>query len=429
MSTAGIASAAETRDEDATWWDEAPWDAGFLDPLDLVTDVSTMMSVLAAERFVRVDAMHQDALRDSTVFRGAQVEIVERSLRLELAAALQITEYAADRLLVTAEALVGRYPGMLALLARAGTTERHADVFVELVDTVEPHLRDGVIPRAVELAETLPVGAFRRRLRTLVDSVRAAALEQRHQDAIATRRVAVEAGFDGMAWLMTYIPAVEAHAAYERATAMAKVLAAADGETRTLDQLRADILADLIIDGTVDAHPDAARGIRARVAVTVPALSLLDDDHAAGSEPAVVEGVGPIPISRARELCANADGWTRILTHPETGIVLSVGREKYKPPAALRKLVQWRADRCMAPGCGTPASRCEIDHRIPWSEGGRTELANLNPFCTGHHTLKHHGGWTIQPVEGDDGAIEWISPLGRRYITRPERRVPVFRVA
>src|SRR3546814_10821868 len=99
-----------------------------------------MMSVLAAQRFERVAAMHREALTEVTTFRGASLEIIERSLRLELAAALQMTAHAAARLLITAEGLVARYPSMLAALPGARTTERHAEVFVELVDTVEAEL-------------------------------------------------------------------------------------------------------------------------------------------------------------------------------------------------------------------------------------------------------------------------------------------------
>src|SRR3546814_668574 len=198
---------------------------------------------------------------------------------------------------------------------------------------------------------------------------------------------------------------------------MAKVLAVEEGEQRTLDQLRADVVADLLVDGEVGAHPDAARGIRATVAVTVPALALLNNELAGQCEPATVEGVGPIPLQRARELCGTARSWMRILTHPETGMVLSVGRKKYRPPAPLRRLVRWRADRCMGPGCAIPASRCQIDHQVAWEDGGRTELSNLAPLCQGHHTIKHHGGWVVRQLPG--GAIEWISPLGRRYVEEP----------
>jgi len=64
--------------------------------------------------------------------------------------------------------------------------------------------------------------------------------------------------------------------------------------------------------------------------------------------------------------------------------------------------------------------------RLDKTPTAQTRLENLNPFCKGHHIVKHHGGWTVRDVEGSFGAVEWISPTGRRYIVQPERRVPVF---
>ncbi|HET6301155.1 HNH endonuclease signature motif containing protein, partial [Microbacterium sp.] len=289
-------------------------------------------------------------------------------------------------------------------------------------------------------------------LRRLIEMHRSVTLAERHEAAVVRRRVVVEHTDDGMAWLSAYLPAVEAHAIYGRLTAIAKAIKNQDetatprqdatsrdcdpappDEDRTIDQLRADVLSDLLIEGDTTVHPVEARGIRATVAVTVPALTLLatdDADRAAqGLAPAVVEGVGPIPLDRARELCGGAEGWMRILTHPETGMVLSVGRSQYRPPPMLRKLVRWRADRCMAPGCGIPASRCEIDHTVAWEHGGETSLDNLAPLCKGHHTVKHHGGWRVRQLPDSGGALEWTSPAGRRYVVQPERRVPVFRPA
>jgi hypothetical protein len=236
-----------------------------------------------------------------------------------------------------------------------------------------------------------------------------------------------------MAWTHKLGPAVEARAEFDRATAMAKIILAQEGETRTLDQIRADVMGDLLIEGTTTAHPAEARGIRASVVVTVPVLALLAQDDqdvaASGSDPATVEGVGPIPIAKARELCGADATWMRVLTHPETGMVLSVGRTNYSPPASLKRLVKWRADRCMGPGCGMPASRCDVDHTVAWEHGGDTALENLAPLCRGHHMVKHHGGWRLRQVPGTGGAVEWISPTGRRYVVAPERRVPVFSVS
>jgi len=423
-------------EEDAAGWEASDWDvarAEAIDPRDLiqppdsvdrVVELADMMAVFAAERFVEIDAMHRKFLEDARRQGRGLTDVLERSLRLELAAALRITEHAAGELVRVADALVHRYPAALQSLGRAQMTERHATILVDALDSLEEELREAVVFRAIAIAEAEAVGTFRRAIRRIVDAVRADSLAARHEEAVRLRRVVVEPAEDGMAWVHAHVPAVEAHAILDRITRIGKVLATVESETRSLDQLRADVLCDLLIEGSTVSHPTAARGIRATVAITVPVLALLDGGGR-GAEPAVVEGIGPIPIDKAREICGSADGWMRVLTHPETGMVLSVGRDQYRPPPSLRKLVRWRADRCMAPGCGMPASRCEIDHSIAWEHGGETSLQNLDPLCKGHHTVKHHGDWAVRHLDG--GALEWVSPSGRRYIVQPERRMPVFR--
>ncbi|KXZ57633.1 hypothetical protein Mlaev_02823 [Microbacterium laevaniformans] len=408
-----------------------PCDPGWVAPdaVDLVCDADAMVAVFAAERYRRVAAYRREALADAAGRRRGLVEVVERAIRLELAAALRVTEHAAGVLLTQAQALETRYPAVLDALGAARVTERHVHVLIELLDPLTPAEREAVYPRALVLAEAEPVGTFRRRVRALIDQTRVESLPERHERALDERRVFVEPADDGMAWLNAYLPAVEAHAIHGRLTAIAKAVTAADGDERTLEQARADVFGDLLIDGTCTAHPDAARGIRATVVVTVPALALLDaPTDALNCGVAVVDGVGPIPIDKARELCGGAEGWMRILTHPDTGAVLSVGRERYRPPPALQKLARWRAARCMAPGCAIPAERCDLDHTLAWEHGGHTTLTNLAPLCRGHHTLKHHGGWRVHHLTGPthNGALEWISPYGRRYVVAPERTLPVF---
>lgn len=462
----------------------AGWAAPVPDDVDLVTEVAGMMAVFAAERLQRVDGMRRGALTDAARY-GGSAEIVERSVRLELAAALRITEHAAATLLAHAEAMVHRYPAALDALGAARLTEAHARVLVDLLEPTSPAVRERLSVRAVELAEELPVGSFRRALRRLVEAEESATLTERHEQALTQRRILVEPAADGMAWLHAFLPAVEAHAIHGRLTAMAKAITgrhavgggcgdapdtsgcprdgapaegdgahAADqrkadqrkgdqctggqrtgdqctGGQRTVDQVRADVFGDLLIEGTVSAHPGRVSGIRATVAVTVPALALLaacdGDRHAQGLAPATVEGIGPVPLDVARRLCGGEESWMRVLTHPETGMVLSVGRTQYRPPASLRRLIRWRADRCMAPGCGIPAHRCEIDHNVAWEHGGPTALSNHAPLCAGHHTVKHHGGWQVEHLHDQGGALLWTSPTGRQYLVKPERPVPVFR--
>jgi hypothetical protein len=398
--------------------------------LDVVVGLAEMMASCAAERLLRIDELRRARLAEAEASAARFTDVVLRGVRLELAAAMRVTERAAGDLMVLAEALVHRYPSALRSLAGARLTERHAQILVAALDELEPELRPGVFDRALESAESQPVGEFRRSLRKLVENARLVTLAERHEAALAHRRVFVEPVGDGMAWTHHLGPEVEAQAAYGRVTAIARTILTQEGETRTLDQIRADVMSDLLIEGSTESHPTQARGIRATVVVTVPALALLEDTDAgvaaAGADPASVEGVGPISIGRARELCGGDAGWMRVLTHPETGTVLSVGRTQYAPPAALKRLVKWRAERCMAPGCGMPADRCEVDHTIAWEHGGETAIENLAPLCRGHHKVKHHGGWHLKQIPDSGGAVQWTSPAGRRYIVTPQRRVPAF---
>ena len=401
--------------------------------LEVVVGLAETMAACAAEQLQRVDEIRQAHMADAEVAGQRFTDVVMRGLRLEIAAAMRITEHAAGNLIALAEALVHRYPSALRALGYGRISERHAEILAGGLDELEPELRAGLFDRSLALAMDQPVGEFRRSLRKLIENARVVTMAKRHDAALQHRRVYVEPVGDGMAWTHHLGPEVEAQAAYGRATAIAKTILAQEGETRTLDQVRADVIADLLIEGTTEAHPAESRGIRATVVVTVPALALLEETDdavaAAGSDPATVEGIGPIPIGRARDLCGGDAMWMRVLTHPETGMVLSVGRTQYSPPASLRRLAKWRADRCMAPGCGMPASRCEVDHTIAWEHGGDTALENLAPLCKGHHQMKHHGGWHLRQIPESGGAVEWTSPAGRRYVVTPERRVPVFTIS
>src|SRR4051794_31022086 len=80
------------------------------DALDLVLEIADMRACIAAQQLVRVDALRREALRDAETQGRALTDVLERSVRLELAAALRITEHAADEMIAFAEALVHRYP-------------------------------------------------------------------------------------------------------------------------------------------------------------------------------------------------------------------------------------------------------------------------------------------------------------------------------
>ena len=67
---------------------------------------------------------------------------IERGIRLELATALRVTEYAAGRMITLADAFVHRYPAVLESLAGGRITLKHAEILVDAVDELMPDLRD-----------------------------------------------------------------------------------------------------------------------------------------------------------------------------------------------------------------------------------------------------------------------------------------------
>ncbi|MWV49121.1 DUF222 domain-containing protein [Rathayibacter sp. VKM Ac-2803] len=194
-------------------------------------------------------------------------------------------------------------------------------------------------------------------------------------------------------------------------------------DERTLAQLRADALADLLTDGDIagttpvtgpdDAPATFVSGVRAEVRLTVSASTAAGVDDA----PADLDGYGLVPADIARELVGTAASFTRVLIEPETGRVVSVGRTHRVPPPRMRLALQLRDRTCRFPGCTRPASTSEADHTIEWRNGGETALENLCSLCAGHHHVRHGDRWTY--VLHPDGTAEWATPTGRRVTTRP----------
>jgi hypothetical protein len=90
----------------------------------------------------------------------------------------------------------------------------------------------------------------------------------------------------------------------------------------------------------------------------------------------------------------------------------------YTPPAGLRHLVEIRQRTCFAPGCRRPAVRCDIDHTVPFDQGGITCECNTAPGCRRHHRCKQTPGWHV--TQDQPGLMTWRLPGGRGYETTGE---------
>jgi hypothetical protein len=90
----------------------------------------------------------------------------------------------------------------------------------------------------------------------------------------------------------------------------------------------------------------------------------------------------------------------------------------YRPSPGLRHIVEIRNQRCTAPGCRRPATQCDLDHTVPYDQGGRTCECDLSPKCRRHHRAKQVQGWRVGQPE--PGVLDWRLPHGRTYRVEPE---------
>ena len=167
-----------------------------------------------------------------------------------------------------------------------------------------------------------------------------------------------------------------------------------------------------------DPATPASQAAASRSAAPVP--------QAAASHSAAAGGVAQVrigarstsvPALTAWALAAGGT-WRRLVTDPASGVVIDVGRTRYRPPAGLADLVRARDRACVFPTCQTPAERCDIDHLTAWSQGGTTSLDNLATLCEAHHRLKHTPGWALTRDQAS-GILSWHTPDKTVYQRHP----------
>lgn len=396
--------------------------------LDGMAEVASMEAMLAGVKVLfaagyarAAEAMARPAV--SPQERTAQ----EMAVTAEVACALTVSERSAAALLAESATLTTGLPLTLSALQAGSISWQHARVMCDESSGLDPagaaaleaHFLD---PEAAFAARGCPAGElvpgrFRAKARRWRELHHPVSIETRHRKGVEDRRLEYEPDRDGMAWLSAYVAADVAVGVWSRATEAARALQGPN-ESRTLAQLRADVAANWLLAGVAEGTPSP----KAQVLVTVPVLSLLG----AGTEPATLDGYGPVPPSIARRLVGDGAGsFLRVLTDPRNGAPLEIGRTSYRVPKAMRQWLRLRDGRCPFPGCNNHSLDNEADHLLAWSEGGGTGITNLGQPCPRHHRLRHATAW--RPVDATrDQAPGWISPAGRLYPSEQQDWEPPY---
>ena len=397
---------------------------------------------------------------------------VDDSEREEIATALRMSGSTAQSRIDVARTLTQYLPGATAALAIGDISPAHANVIARESAQL---IRQGVAPEVLKLIEDEAIAhaefhtpaQVANKVRSCIamfapEQFEAAAVEEK-----STRRVSCYPNANGMATIVAFLPAADAQTimlaidrlAYKTngvakeklrefqeksgyrmransnshfpsqpdfisATNGTEIHAGADLNTGavpnfnltdfsadlmdSMDAHRADAMtaiAALFLETNEDQVMNHGRPITVNLTIDLPTLLGLSEN------PGQLSGYGAIPATVARELAADGK-WRKFITDPTTGILLDFGRESYLPPQALRDFLLARDKTCRFPGCRRSGVKGEIDHAVPWEEGGETSRSNLGLLCKRHHQLKTHGGWKLESFE--DGSCEWTSPLGKK---------------
>lgn len=337
-------------------------------------------------------------------------ELVAEGAAAEIRVALRLTRRAADTELDLALELCRRLPRLWEAFASGKLDVRRVRVIVLGTRHLDGGAARLVVDEVIDRAPQLTTGQLRALLQRLCIEVDPGTAAARYEQSVAERRVISELSDDGTAQLMGVALPPDRVAS---ATAFINQLAhhlRAGGDTRSMDQLRADVFLDLLEGNSRSTGSSRRCGIELRVDLaTLAGLS---------EAPGELAGFGPVIADIARRVAdeqRHGSTWRYVVTDPYTGLPLHHGITRRRPTAAQQRQVEVRDAFCIFPGCRMPAHACDLDHRIPWAESRRTSVDEMAPACRHDHGIRHRHHWTYGPLSGGD--YLWTTRLGHTYTT------------
>jgi len=155
-------------------------------------------------------------------------------------------------------------------------------------------------------------------------------------------------------------------------------------------------------------------------------LVVVDSSQSDGAGGPVVDWGIPVDVPHRVLAEMMGDGFVETVVLRNGVVVHAPGRLDLGRTTRLANRAQRRALRalystCAIPGCEVRYDRCKVHHVEWWRHGGRTDLDNLLPVCTKHHTKIHDGGWVVElgasrelTIRFPDGTIHNTGPPSRR---------------
>ncbi|MEZ0353133.1 HNH endonuclease signature motif containing protein [Mycobacterium sp. pR1184] len=336
----------------------------------------------------------------------------------EVAAALRISQGLAASRLRYARAMRERLPKVAAVFKAGDIDYRMFQTIVYRTDLLTD---DEVLARVdAELAVNVPRwpslthGRLAGQVDRIVVRADADAVRRRKQRQ-SGREVWIADIGDGTSEIHGSLLTPDARALEKRLNALCATVCEHDPRGR--EERRADALGALAVSadrlGCRCGRPDCTAGKRpaaSPVVIHVIAERAAVDGTGSGSA-SQLGADGLIPPELVAELAKSAK--LMPLIHPAD----AAPEPGYVPSAALRDFVRCRDLTCRWPGCDRPAVECDLDHTIPYGDGGPTHASNLKCYCRTHHLVKTFWGWRDKQLP--DGTVILTSPAGQTYVTTP----------
>ena len=233
---------------------------------------------------------------------------------------------------------------------------------------------------------------------------------RRRRERQAEREFSIWDSTGGLTEVFGRLITTDAHAVDARLDALAATVCADDPRTR--NQRRADALGALAAGAgrltcrCGQSHCPAAK-IKAPSAVVIHVIAEQASlDGRSGNPGSMIGSDALIPADVVAELARSAT--LRPLIHP-----CDAPPEKgYQPSQGLAEFVRCRDLTCRFPGCDKPAACCDLDHTIPYQDGGRTHASNVKCLCRLHHLVKTFWGWRDQQLPDGTGNPVGYTPWG-----------------
>ena len=342
---------------------------------------------------------------------------VDDEEREDVATALRLSPTTAQSRIDVARVLVGHLPNTISALSTGEISVAHATVIARETATA---IKNGLSPESVFRVEQTALahaefhtpGQVASKVKTTIAKLAPEDFEELVDRARDSRRVTFYPEADGMATVIAILPAEDAQTVMKSIEAYIlkqDAQDAAEWSVLSADMKRADALTAIASQALASMANDVQphrRPITISVAIDLQTLMGLAEN------PGQLAGYGAIPASVARRLAADGN-WQRFVSDPTTGNLLDFGREKYTPPQELVDYLLARDRICRFPGCRRAGQSSDIDHAQSWETGGETNPANLGLLCRRHHSMKTHGGWSLE--SNPDGSCTWKSPKGKTF--------------